>query len=199
MAAKQRSSPSVERVEANTNKINISRGYHTDASIQNESIKTKSNPTYGKSITPLSKAASIDNLGSISTMDVETITAYNGEQIPAAISIAYTDGGVLHSKFFKINYLKLDVRSNKSIKMCVRNLWSQYFHFILSNPSLFKHNFVHNLGRFDGIFLYKGLLAVCPPEAISTIVDDSNSFIVIRYKLNGVTIEWKDSYYLIIK
>lgn len=64
-----------------------------------------------------------------------------------------------------------------------------------------KTIFVHNLGKFDGIYLYGGLLKVVDNiKNINTIIDNKNNFISINYtykkegKLNTIT--WKDSFRL---
>lgn len=52
--------------------------------------------------------------------------------------------------------------------------------------------FAHNLGEFDGYFLFKGLLNQYNPENVTSIIDHSNSFISITLN-DSITIEWKDS------
>jgi DNA polymerase type B, organellar and viral len=43
--------------------------------------------------------------------------------------------------------------------------------------------FVHNLGGFDGVFIYKGLMSVAQSkENVDTIIDQHNKFITISYK-----------------
>lgn len=57
------------------------------------------------------------------------------------------------------------------------NLWKEYFDFLKANS--IGTVFFHNLGAFDGYFLFKGLSNYAEPEDVSTIIDDSNKFIVI--------------------
>ena len=49
--------------------------------------------------------------------------------------------------------------------------------------------FAHNLGGFDGYFIYKGLLDLNYPN-VETVVDQHNNFILIKYG----NIVFKDSY-----
>jgi hypothetical protein len=52
--------------------------------------------------------------------------------------------------------------------------------------------FAHNLGEFDGYFLYKALLKHYNIKNVTSLIDDTNSFISIS--LNDlINIEWKDS------
>lgn len=106
-------------------------------------------------------------------MDLETID-FNGIQIPIAISIAYNK---YESRLFHINPELLKINPEKA----VNNLFEEYFNFILKNNDYFNHIFVHNLGSFDGYFLYKNLLNsnIFQPSEISTIIDHHNKFIQI--------------------
>ena len=55
-------------------------------------------------------------------------------------------------------------------------------------------NVLHNLGEFDGYFLYKGLLNHYNPDQVNSIIDEANTFISIQNKLSAKQIiEWKDS------
>lgn len=62
---------------------------------------------------------------------------------------------------------------------------------------MFKTIFLHNLGTFDGLFLYKALLRLMDktiPRGVSSLIDSKNSFICIKCEVNGKKFEWKDSY-----
>jgi hypothetical protein len=65
--------------------------------------------------------------------------------------------------------------------------------FILDNSKFFKNIFVHNLGSFDGIFIYKAISKFFLPEEVSTIIDDKNRFIQIQLK-GKYNICYRDSY-----
>jgi hypothetical protein len=119
---------------------------------------------------------------SFATMDLETINL-NGNKIPAAISTCNSNT----SKLFVIDpfLLKTDVTT------AVSNLWKQYFYYLLKSGDLLI--FAHNLGDFDGYFLYKGLLNHFDPIIVESLIDDSKSFISISLNINNVKIVWKDS------
>ena len=99
----------------------------------------------------------------------------------------------LKSKIFLLDYNLFKSDSN----MAINKLWCDYFNFIKENIHLFDTVFVHNLGSFDGFFLYK---ALCNnyfnhPDSISTIIDDKNKFIQVSLQINPKqTMVWKDSY-----
>ena len=51
--------------------------------------------------------------------------------------------------------------------------------------------FIHNLGGFDGTFIYKYLAStVADMDNVETVIDGSNKFITISY----TNVEFKDSY-----
>jgi hypothetical protein len=51
---------------------------------------------------------------------------------------------------------------------------------------------IHNLGGFDGYFIYNYLSNRYTDE-LSTILDKSNKFIIIQLQLDDITITFKDS------
>ncbi len=55
--------------------------------------------------------------------------------------------------------------------------------------------FTHNLGSFDGYFIYKGLfdLKDIKLDKINTIVDNRNAFITIDAEVFDMKLIWKDS------
>ena len=129
------------------------------------------------------------------TMDIETITI-NNIQVPIAISscgyVNTQNLAKLESKVFLIDHVLL----LKDKDLAVKELWNKYFTYL---ESIFKLNnldkltiFAHNLGEFDGYFLYNALLNHYNPDHINSIIDDSNSFINIIHN-NFPIIEWKDS------
>lgn len=72
------------------------------------------------------------------------------------------------------------------------NLWQEYFFYL--NKQKIKTIFIHNLGKFDGLFVYKNLLELYSPNIIKTIIDKHNSFITISIKIGGFEIIFKDSF-----
>ena len=59
-------------------------------------------------------------------------------------------------------------------------LWKDFLNFIINNSEYFENIFTHNLGSFDGYFIYKELSQILEPNEISTIIDDKNKFIQIK-------------------
>ena len=129
----------------------------------------------------------------ICTMDLETISINNNE-IVISISSCVVFNGFLDNKIFLINKSLL----NTNLELAVSELWSNYFKYlekIISNDSIHKNEltiFAHNLGDFDGYFLYKGLLNYYPVKDVNSLIDESNSFISISVD-HGFKFEWKDS------
>jgi len=108
------------------------------------------------------------------SMDIETMEI-NSEEVPISISIKTFN----KTKLFIIDPSKL-IGSTKD--MAVSDLWNEFFYFILLNYN--KHTiFVHNLGAFDGFFIYKALSLRFKPEEISCLIDHDNKFIQITLKL----------------
>jgi len=95
---------------------------------------------------------------------------YNSTQIPVAISICLPIFGY---KIFLLN-------PNINIDEAINILWKDVFTYLIQNFN--GVIFVHNLGSFDGFFIYKYLSNYAKPDKVSTIIDDKNKFIQISYK-----------------
>jgi hypothetical protein len=128
-------------------------------------------------------------------MDIETIK-YNNIQTPIAISSCGVNNSKQESKLFLIDHVLL----NSNVDLAVKQLWNKYFNYLESlniDQSINKLTiFAHNLGDFDGYFLYKGLMNHYNPEHLSSIIDESNSFISVKLlsgNKTGLIFEWKDS------
>ena len=120
------------------------------------------------------------------TMDIETIEL-NGFQIPILISLTSPK----ESKIFVIDNKILTTNSTKA----VNDLWLKWGNYLENSNNInFKNIFIHNLGSFDGIFLFKALSNFYKPSQLDTIIDDKNKFIIIILKLNGYNLTFKDSY-----
>ena len=129
------------------------------------------------------------------TMDIETINIDN-KQIPIAISSCYKSTKV---KLFLIDRRIFKINKDKA----VIKLFKEYFSYIAKLP---EHTiFVHNLGSFDGYFIFKYLVLIYENDMVDTIIDDSNKFIQISLLLNKPTPDqktieklkytyWRDSY-----
>jgi len=147
-------------------------------------------------INPITKP---DSLVNFATMDLETMD-FNGNQKAITISSKSIMGR--GSKLFIVDteLIKTD------LNLAISQMWKQYFDYLIRNKDvLFRFNsksepsntltiFVHNLGSFDGYFLYKGLIIEFNPTMVNAIIDDSKRFITISLKLDeDYTIVWKDS------
>jgi hypothetical protein len=132
----------------------------------------------------------------IFTMDLETIYLESVKsEVVIAISSAGLNNGVIENKLFLIDPNLLI----SNYELATKELWNQYFNYI---KNILETNitiedklviFAHNLGDFDGYFLYKGLMSCYNPENVSSLIDDSNTFISISCNALGELIEWKDS------
>ena len=85
-----------------------------------------------------------------------------------------------------------------NIDDAVAKLWSEFYEYLTTLSSYSLTIYVHNLGGFDGIFIYKYLASVS--NDVDAIIDSSNKFITISGSIltNGihekVNLEFKDSY-----
>ena len=142
--------------------------------------------SYHKSnfIKPLKKV-NIKTPQNLSTLDIETIED-KGFQIPCLISLTTP----IESKIFLINLNILEIKP----EIAINNLWKEFFYYLEHGNINFKTIFIHNLGGFDGIFLFKALSEYYKPSQLKTIIDDNNKFILITLKLKNSLISFKDSY-----
>ena len=133
------------------------------------------------SISPIKKDK---DKSSFSTMDIETMNI-NGIQTPVAISCCNSTT----SKLFIIDYILLKI----NLELAVTKLWDQYFDYI--NKVGDNLIFAHNLGSFDGYFLYKALINKFDPQLVECIIDEAKTFISITL-IGGSSckIVWKDSF-----
>lgn len=131
------------------------------------------------SITPIKVDSSTNNFA---TMDLETMNV-NGIQTPVAISTCNSTS----SKIFVIDPLLL----KNNIDLAVNNLWKQYFDYLLKSGE--QLIFAHNLGSFDGYYLYKALVNQFDPIIVDALIDEGKSFISISLNINNIKIVWKDS------
>jgi hypothetical protein len=129
----------------------------------------------------------------IFTMDLETLDI-NNKEVVISISSCGIFNGFLENKIFLINKSLL----NSNPELAQKELWSIYFKYlenIIKNDIIYNNEltiFAHNLGNFDGYFLYKGLLNHYPVKDVNSLIDESNTFISILVN-HGFKFEWKDS------
>jgi DNA polymerase type B, organellar and viral len=135
------------------------------------------------------------NRSKILTMDIETMDL-NGDQIPIAISLAFfkeTPNQEITTHFTLINKELLLINKEQAID----DLWLKFFNYFNPNNLNFQEKniviFMHNLGSFDGFFLYKGLLSLCKYNEVKSMIDKDNEFIQIEAMINGIKLTWKDS------
>ena len=115
-------------------------------------------------------------LNKFSVVDIETM-CHKGKQIPVLISHYDPVNG---SQLFEINhnYIK-----NSEYEKGVKVLFSGYFIYLRKcHISLI---FAHNLGGFDGYFLFKYIYLASgwEPRDLEVMIDDSNRFIQITQKM----------------
>jgi len=141
----------------------------------------------------------------IATMDLETME-FQGLQYPVAISVAHLKTGYKYkvrspkiiSKLFLIDLPVassdlLTVAEPEMLRAAVQHMFNQYLDYCKENR--LEHFMVHNLGSFDGLFLFKALFDYFPPAKIKPLMDPDHRFINILAEYpDGVKIEWKDSY-----
>ena len=127
------------------------------------------------------------------TIDLETITL-NGQEIVVAISSCGFHNNKIHNEMFLIDYnLMLN-----DVTLATKQLWANYFDYLEKVVNNLNMNtnliiFAHNLGAFDGYFIYRGLMMCYNPEQLSALIDESNKFISITSSIPQLSIEFKDS------
>jgi hypothetical protein len=133
----------------------------------------------------LKKSKKIDIFG---TGDIETVNI-NNVQVPISISTCY-DG---ETNYFEVDHSLMLTDS----KTAVQNMFNDYFEFIFKQKA--KIIFYHNLGRFDGVFIFEALVKYAKAhdtlEEIQTLIDAKKSFLSIKYYYNeeGDSVTFQDS------
>ena len=129
-------------------------------------------------------------------MDLETVYLESVKsEVVIAISSCGVNNGILENKIFLIDPNLLLT----NYELATKELWIKYFSYlksVLEKNITIKDKlviFAHNLGNFDGYFLYKGLMSCYNPENVSSIIDDRNTFISISCNVFGELLEFKDS------
>lgn len=106
-----------------------------------------------KGLTHINNVSKDNILSTIGVSDIETIN-FGGEQLPIAITVK------LFNNVCKILYID---HNNTSILEAVNKMWSDYFKYLENN---FTNGiiFTHNLGGFDGYYIYKYLSSYADPK-----------------------------------
>jgi hypothetical protein len=131
-------------------------------------------------------------LKTLATVDIETIIMdkKTGQHIPIAISACSKD----FKKLFIVDHNLLKTDSSKAVHL----LFKEYLDFMLSLKKDYII-FAHNLGGYDGYFLYKEFITLVKDlDDLSCKLDPSNKFISITMlnleeEDNLSTLTWKDS------
>lgn len=122
----------------------------------------------------------------IGAIDIETIE-FNNNQLPISISFSYNINKKIFTIFKIIDCNLLLIDSNKAVKLLWLNFMNELNELKLHKCIIFYHN----LGSFDGYFIFKGLLEL--PEIdinkVNSIIDDFHRFI-------NIEIFWKDSKFI---
>lgn len=119
----------------------------------------------------------------IATIDLETIEL-NNNQIPISISFSYVLNGKIFTVFELIDYNLLLNNPTDAIKLLWLNFMNRINDLNLHKCIIFSHN----LGSFDGYFIFKGLLELpgVNIDKVNSIIDDLHRFI-------SIDLVWRDS------
>nr|YP_010462017.1 DNA polymerase [Hericium erinaceus]UUF93971.1 DNA polymerase [Hericium erinaceus] len=203
----------------NLNKQNINTNISKPGYIFKNKLHTKSNKSYEAFKPIIKKNNRIIKPSLFGSMDLETID-FNGYQIPIAISFCYSKYNKIYTIFKIIDHnlinqalnieddfskidndeefeLKLDNSRKKSdiIDQAVNKLFLEFYTEVSSLKRKNWTIFTHNLGSFDGYFIYKTLFELPDIDItkINTIVDNRNQFITINANVLNCKLVWKDS------
>lgn len=126
----------------------------------------------------------------ICTLDIETIE-WNNVQIPICITFAYNKLQGIKTVIVMIDHKLLLVDENKAIK----KMWLNFYQ-MLKDESIgsFLVIYTHNLGAFDGYFIYPSLHMIANNHNdVGVLTDDRNKFILISYSfyIENNKIKWQ--------
>ena len=151
--------------------------------VVNSKLKSPTQRRYYSTITPLQPKRIASSR--IASMDIETVE-HKGIQQPVIVTLAHRQSDIVISKAFTIKH-------NIKLELAIEDLWVNIFNYIINEQSI-KTIFVHNLGGFDGVFIYKYLSQIYSMNCISSVIDNDNKFISITLKYKSRYITWLDSY-----
>lgn len=146
--------------------------------------------------TPLTKKENfLDNYKNIVTVDIETMFLNDTtKHVPVMITIAYYNinkYNKLITNFFLINIHDI---KNEGYEYAANNMWQNFFNYLLDYIDPSSVIFTHNLGSFDGLFIYYNLLNKTKNiNKNSSIIDKDNKFIQIIANIEGHKFTFKDS------
>ena len=108
---------------------------------------------------------------------------FEGNQTLISISISSIRAkGNIKTDFFTINPDNLKLENGFPDKVALetetKKMWLNFFKFLSSRKDLsYQTIFVHNLGGFDGVFIFTQLARLMKPLKPSLLLDESNKFI----------------------
>jgi hypothetical protein len=145
------------------------------------------------------------NLISLASLDIETFEdQYSKEQIPLCITACIK----LNDKISNINSPKfaeicitLDgelfnsniLNREKALSKLWKTFWNEVNQICLNEGHNKITFMVHNLGKFDGTFLIKGLMYTVNYKLVKTLIDNQHKFITISAPLKNVQLIFRDS------
>ena len=157
---------------------------HTKSSLaKSKLLKGHINPLLNKNNTKPNKLKinGFTPLGTntFSTLDLETMD-YKGVQIPVAISISSirSNGRIINDFFI--------IKGEDNIELEVDNMFNEFFGFLSTRKDIsYKTIFVHNLGSFDGLYIFNYLCKLYPEESPHILLDNAHKFIRISINLRS--------------
>lgn len=146
-----------------------------DYNFKREALKSLSN------IQTLSKDKEMKDFG---VLDLETVNVGDGIQEVIAISFKDKD----NHKLFLVDPDLFEIDREAAVK----NLWLEFFTFIKGFKGII---FTHNLGSFDGYFIYRILFKFFGKNEVTSLISDASDFILIKIKSKeyNLNITFKDS------
>jgi hypothetical protein len=164
------------------------RSYSTSA-VNHSNLEDKSDVK--KRSKPSIKPLKIKNftLKNIYSTDIETIILNKllNTHIPSQITLYSQAEGVEKTFLIDIDLL------NKDVEAAVKKMFREYLDYMTSlnrNCTIFAHN----LGGYDGYFIYKYFLSIISNvDDLNTMIDNANKFITIEYSFGDCKLTFKDS------
>jgi hypothetical protein len=141
---------------------------------------------------------------SLASLDIETFEdQYSKEQIPLCITacIKLNSNVSNNSPKFATICILLDgelfnssiLNREKALSKFWKSFWSSVNKICLNEGHKKITFMVHNLGKFDGSFLIKGLMYTVDYNLVETLIDNQHKFITISAPLKDVKIVMRDS------
>jgi DNA polymerase type B, organellar and viral len=145
------------------------------------------------------------NLISLASLDIETFEdQYSKEQIPLCITACIKLNSNVSNNLPKFAEICITLDGelfNSSIlnrEKALSKFWKSFWNSVNKICLNEGHNkvtfMVHNLGKFDGSFLIKGLMYAVDYNLVKTLIDNQHKFITISAPLKNVKIVLRDSY-----